>query len=71
MDARMRALITELLTQMKENVDSVMVSTVQVGDKIDAIGGHLQAASATTLAAVEALYRHRGDGDSGRGIPRA
>jgi hypothetical protein len=71
MDARMRALITELVTQMKENVDSVAVSTVEVGERIDRIGGHLQAASATTLAAVEALYRHWRDGEGGRGIPRA
>jgi hypothetical protein len=71
MDARMRTLITELVTQMKENVDSVAVSTMEVGDRIDRIGGHLQAASATTLAAVEALYRHWRDGEGGRGIPRA
>lgn len=71
MDARMRTLITELVNQLKENVDSVAISTMEVGDRIDRIGGHLQAASATTLAAVEALYRHWRDGEGGRGIPRA
>ncbi len=65
MDARMRALITELVTQMKENVDSVAVSTIEVGNRIDQIGEHLLTASATALAAIE------GFGEGGRGFPRA
>jgi hypothetical protein len=71
MDARMRALIAELMAQMQVNVDSVAVSTNDVGRRIDQIGTHLQAAAASTLAAVDALYRHRREEEGGRGIPRA
>ena len=69
MDARLRDLIRDLISQLERNVDGSALVSLEVGERIDKIGTSLEGAAATTAAAVEALY-HYCRGDDG-GIPRA
>lgn len=66
MDARLRNLINDLISQLEKNVDGAAIVSLEVGERIDKIGTSLEGAAATTAAAVEALYHHyRGSGDGG------